>query len=498
MYRRAVALILACISHHAVALGDDECARLTLRDGRQLVGRVIEETSTGVTFEVWIGDFRSSVVYPRSQVADLVPVRCEEIQPDEADTATRIDDKAGPAAGGRAGDVIRYMLVPIKGGIGFDPDTCDAECVTAEGLRNALQRAKNAGIRHVIFYVDSPGGFTKDADDIVRVLREYQEDLNLIAVVRKSISAAMWITFGANHIYVLPDASSGAALAYSGDPGSGSAEVDQKFLAATGAGLASWAESHGHSSALARAMVVPAAELWATEGTLGATLSDRREGQTSILIDGPDTIIALTADEMLRYGVARGVKSVADIGDHFDAPRWEQWGNYGEREMFNVSNALAKGEKRDRAEYESLEQRLVRAAIGLSDMVRSAVGSARNAEPDSPFSYENVWTGSGRYQFTAAGRNQWRNDNLRAIQAWKDVANLVEHVAELLKEAEKAIAGKPHSEYWQVVKKHKVRTANLDALAEQLRLVKPQLEHEFRNANGRMETLRAQLDRLGP
>lgn len=497
MYRRAVALILACISHNAVAVADDECARLTLRDGRQLVGRVIEETSTGVTFEVWIGDFRSSVVYPRSQIADMVPVRCEEIQPDEGDTAT-VDDKTSPTAGGRGGNVNRYMLVPIKGRIGFDPETCDAECVTAEGLRNALQRAKNAGVRHVVLYVDSPGGSTRDADDIVRVMREFQEDLILIAVVRKSISAAMWVTFGANRIYALPDGSSGAALAYSFDPGSGSAEVDQKFLAARGAGLASWAESHGHSSALARSMVVPSAELWATEGAPSSVLSDRRENQTSILIDGPDTIVAFTAEEMLRYGVASGVSSIAEIGDHFDAPRWEQWGNYGEREMFNVSNALAKGEKRALAEYESLDQRLTRAAIGLSDMVRSAVGSARNAEPDSAFSYENVWTGSGRYQFTAAGRNQWRNDNLRAIQAWKDVANLVGHVADLLNEAEKAIGGKPHSEYWQVVEKHKSRTASLDALAEQLRLVKPQLEHAFRDANARMETLRAQLDRLGP
>ncbi len=497
MDQRAIVCLFVLALRCALATADDQCARLSLLDGRQLVGRVIEDTLTGVTLEVWIGEFRSEVRYPRSQIADLKVVPCDELQADESENVPAADAGSPTAAAG-AGPVVRYMLIPIKGTIGFFPDEPEDECVTGEGLHNALQRAKKAGVRHVVFYIDSPGGYSKDADDIVRVLREFQEDLTLIAVVRKSMSAAMWVTFGVSHIFVLPAASSGAALEYSQDPRTGSAAVDQKLLAATGAGLASWAESHGHNGAIARAMVDPSAELWATEGTRGTVLSEHRKNETSILIDGPDTVVALTAHEMLRYGVAKRIDSITNLGGHFEAPRWEQWGNYGEREMFNVSNALAKGERRAVAEYESLEQRLLRAVDGIGSMLRSAVGSARDAEPSAPYSYENVWTGSGRYQFTAAGRNQWRNDNQRAIQAWKEVANLVGHVAELLKEAERAVAHKPHSEYERVVASHRVRTNRLDEFAEQLRLIRPQLEHELRNANGRIDTLRGQLDRIGP
>lgn len=492
-------LLSVTVSLPTMAALDDQCARLNLRDGRKLVGRVIEETNTSVKFEMWIGDFRSEVEYPLLQVEELIRVPCEDIQ-------SKNDKAVVPAAGDANGagadtkrlDITRYILIPIKGAIGFRPSDANPECVTSDGLRNALRRAKQAGITHVVLDVDSGGGLVEECDELVRVIRAEKESLRLSAVVRKSISAAMWVTFGADDIFVLPDASSGAALVYSYDPGTGSYEVDQKQLAIAGAGLAAWASDHGHSAALARAMVEPEAELWATPGPQGPTLSDRRESTESILINGPDTIVALTADEMVQYGVAKRIQSLAEIGVHIEAPGWEQWGRYGEREMFNVSNELAKGELNAKKEFDSLKQRLERAVDGIGGMLTSAVAAARASEPESAVSYEHIWTGSGGYQFTAAARDRWKSDHRRAIRAWREVADLVGHVADLLKEAERAVESRPHSDYWSVQRPHEERTRQIDLLAEELRLIRPQLEHNHRHAHNRIDALRDELDRIGP
>jgi hypothetical protein len=453
-------LLSVTVSLPTMAAPDDQCARLNLRDGRKLVGRIIEETNTSVTFEMWIGDFRSEVEYPRSQVEELTRVPCEEIQSksDEAVVPTGSSTNgADPNAGTKQVEKTRYMLVPIQGRIGFDPGDPAPECVTSEGLKNALNRAKRDGIPYVVMYVDCEGGFVKEAEELAELMRAYEDSVRLIAVIRQSISAAMWVTFGAEHIFVVPGASSGAALAYTADRSTGTYEVDQKFLAATGAQLAAWAAHNGHSAALARAMVEPEAELWATPGPQGPTLSDRRESTESILINGPDTIVALTADEMVQYGVARRIQNLADIGVHVEAAGWEQWGRYGEREMFSVSNELAKGELKAKKEFESLKQRLERAVDGIGGMLTSAVAAARASEPGSASRYEYTWTAGGRYEFTAAARDQWKSDHHRAIKTWREVADLVGHVADLLKEAELALESRPHSEYWSVQRPHEER-----------------------------------------
>lgn len=494
MYPRVIVCLSVLVLRCALAAADDQCARLRLRDGRELVGRVIEDTLNSITFEVWIGEFRSEVRYPRSQVADLRLIPCDELEakvPESAPTA----DADSPATAPGAEAVVRYVLIPITGGIGFFPDEPQDECVTSEGLHNALQRAKKAGVGHVVLFIDSPGGSAEEADEIVRVLREFQADLTISAVVRKSISAAMWATFAASHIFVLPDASSGAALAFSMDPDTGSAMVDQKQLAARAAQLASWAESHGHSGALARAMVDPSAELWATDGASGFSLSGQRKNEASILLDGAATVVALTADEMVQYGVAKRVNSVAEIALHFDTPRWEQWGKYGEREMFNVSNALAEGERRAIADYESLEQQLTRANVGALTMARSAASAARAAEPGSPYSYEHVSNSTGPYDFTAAGRMRWRNDHQRAIKAWGEVTNIVAHAADLLKEADRAATSLPHSDEAAIVERHRIRMRQIALLAEQLRELRPHLEREHHNAIEQIRDLRQDMDR---
>jgi hypothetical protein len=131
-------------------------------------------------------------------------------------------------------------------------------------------------------------------------------------------------------------------------------------------------------------------------------------------------------------------------------------------------------------------------------MLTSAVAAARASEPGSASRYEYTWTAGGRYEFTAAARDQWKSDHHRAIKTWREVADLVGHVADLLKEAERALESRPHSEYWSVQRPHEERARQIDLLAEQLRLIRPQLEHNHRHATNRMDALREELNRIGP
>ena len=418
--------------------------RIVLQDGREWQGSIEEENANTITFRIDHGGIRSKITVQRSEIARIERgIAAEEQSPQlSSSTSEAVRDTAEPFI-----RPTRYMLVPIQGRIGFDASDPNPRCVTAEGLRDAFRRAKRGKVEHVVLRIDSDGGSVREARRLADVISEYNAAFQMHAVIQKSISAAMWATFGADQLYVLPGAAGGAAVAYSRDPSSGDARVDAKFNSAIGAELASWAGANGHSEAVARAMVVPEAELWATEDNGNWRLDAEKISDDSHQIDDDNSVVTLIAAEMERYGLAQTIASVEDLGELLGIDRWEQWSRYGERSMYRFSERLAKAERRQAREAAELERRLMRFVTGLDDTLASAISAAEAAEPESPWRYEDYHV-QGHRVFTARGRQRWQRDHDNAIRAWQRVAGLIHNAAELRAEAESFMNEPPHSDYW--------------------------------------------------
>lgn len=289
-----VALPAAAATHN-----DQPCHRLEMRDGRTLTGRIVAERGTTVSFELWVGDLRAPMTLPRRQIVSITEVDCGG-----SDETTDTDDRESPSDGGQStsgsGGGPEYMLIPIEGYIGFDPTNPTDECVTAEGLREALEKARGAGVSHVVLLIDSPGGFTREGERLGEIIAEHQQEygdkLPIVTAIKSADGSALWAAFASSRVFVLSGGSLGQGLerliraAYAND--------DAKALQSWINALVDWAESRGHNPDVVRSLLSPPVELWATpdfERPSGWSLSGEQVSGNSIQLDGPNTLALLTS-----------------------------------------------------------------------------------------------------------------------------------------------------------------------------------------------------------
>jgi membrane-bound ClpP family serine protease len=163
-------------------------------------------------------------------------------------------------------------------------------------VARAVELAKGKGAGTLVLVIDSPGGAVADAQAIAGVLKGASGEVRIVTVIKRAISASVWVTSHSDRVFFLPGGTLGAAVAFSKDRSTGAAEVDAKMNSALAGLVASAAEARGQNGAAYRAMIVPEAALYcvATEGktSLVAELPPAAKGTK---IDGEDTVLTLTA-----------------------------------------------------------------------------------------------------------------------------------------------------------------------------------------------------------
>src|SRR6476660_2955871 len=135
-------------------------------NGQKLEGRVIGETADNVTFEVNSGGITFSMRIPRGQIRKL-----------------EREVREGPG----------YCAIPLIGEVGVE--------ITAKTLGRALDEARRYKPQYIILVIDSNGGLVGERDKVVDVLRDNQ-DLKIIAYVKKAYSAAAVIALACQQIYI--------------------------------------------------------------------------------------------------------------------------------------------------------------------------------------------------------------------------------------------------------------------------------------------------------
>lgn len=325
---------------------------LTLKDGTVYEGVITKETRAQVIIEITIANIKTTKTFPRYKVKSIEHKPIESTpNHDDSDTQTITDDsssttdstkterpkknttprKRTPRASAAPRDL--YIIIPVHGMIG--------EETNANGLRNALKLAAKKKIKHIVFTIDSPGGYVYDAVETLKVLKEFDDALTYHALVEEgAISAASVYVAAADNIFVRPDARVGGAVAYSEDNSSGAAEVDAKFNSIWAAEIAARAESKGHPPEIFRAMVVLEAEVWIDED--GKVFPSRPRGSAK-QIDSRSTILTIRAGQMIRVGMAKEFEGkVSELGELLELENWSEVRTIGSKAMSSSAKARIK------------------------------------------------------------------------------------------------------------------------------------------------------------
>lgn len=441
------AILVAAILAMAAGAAADE-VRLT--NGQVVVGRIVRQTSAFVTIETMLNGKRATLTYSRTQIRSVMrgeipdsffeapeepspappPRPATETEPEA--TANEGDEEVGAAPPpGPAGDAVRYMVVPLKGGVGRE--------ITARGVRDALRLAKRQRLNAVVFVIETDGGLVADADAIARVMDEERGELKYYAVVSKAISAGIWPLSRADRIFFEPGGIAGSAVAYSASS-TGEVAVDAKFNAAIAAGLASAAEARGQSGHIYRAMVLMEASLYHwrdADGTVRVSASrPPHEVVGPVEMVSPTAVLALTAKQAAEIGFAVELpsKELSAIGPLIGAAKWEAAAAQGLGPMLTAQREI---ERRQKAK-EDAEKRILELRAQVVDLARQAP-TLRDAALSADPSRITVYYRDGTGTLSPESQLKWRKQTDEAVGKWNDFLALLGRIRSAERSAERAV-----------------------------------------------------------
>ncbi len=248
-------------------------------------------------------------------------------RPGEAKPAEKAKDKTPP------GD---YLVIPLKGAFGED--------IYPRGVETSLDWAINKGVKHIVFTIDSTGGQVWAAQAIHDMMKERASKLTYHIVIKEALSASIWVVFQCNTIGAMPGSTFGAAVAFHRET-SGNAEVDEKFNSAMAGRLASDAETLGHSGDLLKAMILTKSSLVVVKGDKGwKFMRDKpadEPGKEIVTLSEGDRVVTLTAEQMVKFGVASKVAKLdeKELAAFAGDASFKSAGNLGEVNMKSVVTA---------------------------------------------------------------------------------------------------------------------------------------------------------------
>ncbi|MBL4698521.1 MAG: hypothetical protein JKX70_06790, partial [Phycisphaerales bacterium] len=227
----------------------------------------------------------------------------------------------------------------------------------AVGLRKALTTATKRNIDHIVFRIDSPGGYIYDVVETLEVLKEFDDHLHYHApVIGDAISAASVYVASADDIFVHSNARVGGSVANAKENTWDAAEVDEKFNSIWAIELAARAESKGYPGDIFRAMVVENAQVWIHDD---GTASSSRKNEKSEQIDTPATILTIRASKMIQANMATEFSGLASgLGPLLEIENWSEAKGVGEKIMRTAARDRVQASKKIKAAlivyYESL------------------------------------------------------------------------------------------------------------------------------------------------
>lgn len=324
MHRSVIRTLAALTLLVGAAVARAEYAEVTLKDGRNYAGEIIEETKFKIVLRVRIGAMESPMTFTLADVKTID--RMKKPAGDKTDAAKPgTDPNESTLEAPKAKETGGYAVVPLRQDFGT--------YITAQFVEEVLRKAAQEKAEAVVFEVDSPGGMVRELEavrDALDAAEAKENPLKIAFYVKKeAMSAAALLCLSSHNFYVGKGASFGAAVGWHTN-NTGKVEVDAKFNAAFASSWRGRAERVGRPGILVDAMVVLEKEIWADQSAtpwkLTATgggpdvhdddnassdqTQNRRnqpEARPLVQLDSKETILALTAEEALKVGAVDGL-----------------------------------------------------------------------------------------------------------------------------------------------------------------------------------------------
>jgi hypothetical protein len=403
---------------------------ITMHGGTIYYGEILEETPKTVTIRTKVANIVTTLTLKRSDIS-LIERTGNAVRPgyfEEKDKPKQADD----AAGNDDDSATLYVLIPIHGEIGKES--------MADGVENALDGARRAKIRHVVFDIDTPGGSVAHADRMAKAIAEHREKtkawkepVRIHAYVHRAISAGIWVMFSCDSIFWADGATAGGAVVFRQDQSTGAAEVDAKMNSIIAAELAATAQQLGHRQEIVRAMMLPPSSLYTWVDSTGARrISDSRpprgEAADAHELDGPEGILTLTTTDALELGLGTlAPDGPESLGSLIGTDGWKAAGKGGAAAMKQAARtAQAKQDKAERDAARAAE--LKEKALSLLTTLDPAIARAQAADPYQG-SYQTI-----NGVFTGDSQAEWTRRTASALKLWDKVFDIIKDLDKMDRE----------------------------------------------------------------
>jgi len=307
-----------------------------------------------------------------------------------------------------------YLELPLKGKLG--------EEITASGVEKALKSAKAAGIRNIVFSVDSSGGDQMVCKDLVNLLGAADKDFKFYALVTEATGTAVVFIVRADKIFVRPDAKLGGVKLNTAkieqDTGVGADVILSNI--ALNAGVQ--AKMRGRSAELIQAMIDPMEPVfaWKDAGKVefGRSLPKGTAKENILLEHKGGKVLTLTAAEAVALGFAEKYEGGADgLGKVLGVDGWAAKGNAGATmtEAAADEKKVQEGQKNDRQKFLIDQNRKRREATKTG--IERCLDVAHSWNPKlGTYSTQKEWGGywdsNGGYdtgRLTPEARRKWQD-----------------------------------------------------------------------------------------
>ncbi len=218
-----------------------------------------------------------------------------------------------------------YLEIPVKGKLG--------EEITASGVDKALKAAKAAGIKNIVFTVDSAGGDQMVAKDLVNLLGSADKEFAYYAVVQQATGTALVFIVRAEKIFVRPGARLGGVHLDTSKAEEQIGVGADVILSNVALNAGVQAKMRGRSPELVRAMIDPLEPVFAWKGAdgkpeFGRSLPPGAAKESILLEHKAGKVLTLDEAQAVALGFAQKYDgTVAELGKTLGIDGWAAKGN---------------------------------------------------------------------------------------------------------------------------------------------------------------------------
>lgn len=309
------------------------------KDGSVIYGQIVEENDKEVVIAASRKGMSMRMAIYRTEIASIdknaaEPAAAPAVERTKA-AATAKGEPVAPPIIKHSGPV--YYRIPLRGTVG--------RTFVASILEKALDDAATRSPTVVVLEIDSSGGSIAEVPGLIDIITRHNKSLRIVVCVKSAMSAAAITALCVEDIYMQKGATIGAAVAFKLTPAGTPANINEKMQSAWRARCRSAAEMGKHSPLLADGMTDSSTSIYLRTTDGRPSLSSKPEPGSQRFKE-PGKVLAMTASEAVRCGLARGeVADFDDLGKVMGFTKWTECKGTGEAWVEWLEKRLEVGSK---------------------------------------------------------------------------------------------------------------------------------------------------------